>query len=69
MLWKDLGKHPPLFCVGRLQKQYYSPNELIARTMSSDISEIQTDSDKVCRAFRKILPSDCIWLFRKMWKK
>ena len=50
MLWKDLGKHPPLFRVGRLQKLFYLPNELV-RTMLSDFSEIQTDSGKVYRFF------------------
>ena len=67
MLWKDLGKHPPLFRVGRLQKLFYLPNELV-RAMSSDFSEIQTDSGKVYRVFRQILPSDCTWLFRKIGK-
>ena len=57
MLWKDLGKHPPLFRVGRLQKLFYLPNEL-ARAMSSDFSEIRTDSGNVYRAFRQILVSD-----------
>ena len=46
MLWKDLGKHPPLRCVGRLQKLFYLPNELVC-VMLSDFSEIQTDSSKV----------------------
>ena len=63
MLGKDLGKHPPLFRVGRLQKQFYLPNEL-ARAMSSDTSEIQTDSGKIYRVFRQILLSDCLRLFR-----
>ena len=54
MLWKDQGKHPPLFRVGRLQKLFYLPNEL-ARTMSSDFSEIQTDSGRVYRVLRQIL--------------
>ena len=47
-----------LFRVGRLQKLFYLPNELV-RAMSSDFSEIQTDSGKVYRVFRQILPSDC----------
>ena len=54
MLWKDQGKHPPLFRVGRLQKLFYLPNEL-ARAMSSDFSEIQTDSGRVYRVLRQIL--------------
>ena len=58
MLWKDLGKHPPLFRVGRLQKLFYLPNKLV-RAMSSDFSEIQTGSGKVYLVFRQILPSDC----------
>ena len=56
--WKDLEKHPPLFRVGRLPKQFYLPNEF-ARAMSNDFSEIQTDSGKVYRVFWQILPSDC----------
>ena len=67
MLWKDVGKHPPLFRVGRLQKQFYIQNEL-ARAMSSDTSELQTDSGKVHRVYRQILPRDCLWLFRKFLK-
>ena len=58
MLWKDLRKHPP-FRIGRLQKLFYLPNELV-RAMSRDFSEIQTDSDKVYRVLRQILLSDCI---------
>ena len=50
MLWKNLEKHPPLFRVGRLPKQFYLPNEF-ARAMSNDFSEIQTDSGKVYRVF------------------
>ena len=53
MLWKDLGKHPPLFRVGRLQKLFYLPNKLV-RAMSSDFSEIQTDSGKVYRVLWKM---------------
>ena len=53
MLWKDLGRHPPLFRVGRLQKLFYLPNELV-RAMSSDFSEIQTDSGKVYRVLWKM---------------
>ena len=54
MLWKDVEKHPPLFRIGRLQKQFYLLSEL-AREMSSDTSEIQTDSGKVYRVFRQII--------------
>ena len=50
MLWKDLEKHPPLFRVGRLPRQFYLPNEF-ARAMSNDFSDIQTDSGKVYRVF------------------
>ena len=57
--WKDLEKHPPLFRVGRLPKQFYLPNEF-ARAMSNDFSEIQTDSGKVYRVFWQIQLSDCI---------
>ena len=67
MLWKDLGKHPPLFRVGRLQKLFYLPNKLV-RAMSSNFSEIQTDSGKVYRVCQQILLSDCKLLFRKIWK-
>ena len=35
MLWKDLEKHPPLFRVGRLPRQFYLPNEF-ARAMSNN---------------------------------
>ena len=59
ILWKDLGKHPPLFRVGRLQKLFYLPNEL-ARAMSNDFYEIRTDSGKVYCVFRQVLLSDCI---------
>ena len=59
MLRKYLGKHPPLLRVGRLQKLLNLPNELV-RAMSSDFSEIQSDSRKVYRVFRQILLSDCI---------
>ena len=59
MLRKYLGKHQPLFRVGRLQKLFNLPNELV-HAMSSDFSEIQSDSGKVYRVFRQILLSDCI---------
>ena len=59
VLWKDLEKHPPLFRVGRLPKQFYLPNEF-ARAISNDFSEIQTDSGKVYRDFWQIQLSDCI---------
>ena len=57
MLRKYLGKHPPLFRVGRLQKLFNLPNELV-HAMSSYFSEIQSDSGKVYRVFRQILLSD-----------
>ena len=57
MLRKYLGKHPPLFHVSRLQKLFNLPNELV-HAMSSDFSEIQSDSGKVYRVFRQILLSD-----------
>ena len=67
MLWKDLGKPPPLFRVGRLQKLFHLPNELV-RAMSSDFSEIQTDSGKVYRIFRRILLSDCMTFSKNLEK-
>ena len=52
MFWKDLGKRPSFFRVGRLQKQLHVPNEL-ARAMSSDFSEMQTDRGKVYHVFQQ----------------
>ena len=69
MLWKDVGKHPPLFSVGRLQKQFYIQNEL-ARAMSSDTSELQTDCGKLHRVYRQILPREGKFVtFSKIFEK
>ena len=68
ILWKNLRKYPPLFRVGRLQKLFYLPNKLV-RAMSSNFSEIQTDSGKVYRVCQQILLSDCKLLFFEKFGK
>ena len=56
-----------MFRVGRLQKLFYLPNALV-RAMSSDFSEIQTDSVRVYRVFVKFYQAIVYDFFEKFGK-